>query len=144
VRPGLLLAGALSVLLVVGVGCSSSSKAKATTTTSTAPAAEGSTTGGAATATGGLSGTWSGSYHGAAEGTFTLTWQQSGSELTGTIDLSDTGTSDISGSVNGSDIHFGTLGGGAITYSGSVSGDSMSGSYTSPIGNGSWTATKSS
>ena len=93
--------------------------------TSTAPAATS-----AAAETGDLSGTWSGQYDGTFQGTFVLDWQQSGSNLSGTIELSSgSGTDDINGTVNGGTISFGTVGSQAITYSGSVSGDSMSGTY---------------
>ena len=44
------------------------------------------------------------------------------------------------GTVDGSSIRFGTVGGSAVHYTGSVSGDSMSGSYTTASGDGSWTA----
>ena len=95
-----------------------------------------------------LSGKWTGKYSGAFDGTFTLNWQQSGSTLTGTIDLSTAGTSNINGTVNGGTISFGTVGSTAITYTGSVSGNSMSGTYKVKAGNtstsGSWSATKTS
>lgn len=99
--------------------------------------------------TGGLSGKWSGTYSGTFAGTFTLNWQQSSSTLSGTIDLSTGGTDPISGTVNGSSIQFGTVGGSqAITYSGSVSGNTMSGSYQvkagSSSGSGNWSATETS
>jgi hypothetical protein len=45
--------------------------------------------------------------------------------------------------VSGGSIKFGTVGGPAITYTGSVSGGSMSGSYSTPKGKGSWSASKS-
>lgn len=87
-----------------------------------------------------LAGTWSGKYSGAFAGTFTLHWKQSGSRLTGTIVLSSPhGTYAINGSVRGSAIEFGAVGAGA-TYTGSVSGKSMSGSYKSPQGGGKWRA----
>ena len=89
---------------------------------------------------------WSGQYTGALTGTFTLHWTQSGSTLTGKITLSTpNGTYNIGGSVNGSTISFGAVGAGA-TYKGSVSkdGKSMSGTWNSPIGSGSWSAQKSS
>jgi len=77
-----------------------------------------------------LSGTWDGSYDGAYKGTFTLDWQQSGTKLSGTIDLPSLGGSvPIDGTVAGDTITFGTVGSTNIRYSGSVSGDSMSGSY---------------
>ena len=91
-----------------------------------------------------LAGTWSGRYNGAFSGTFRLHWKQSGSRLSGSIALSNPGgTYGISGSVHGSAIKFGAVGAGA-TYTGSVSGKSMSGSYKSPQGGGTWSAHKTS
>jgi hypothetical protein len=48
--------------------------------------------------------------------------------------------------VQGDTIRFGTVGSQAITYSGSVSGSSMSGTYQvgSGAGSGSWSAAKAS
>jgi hypothetical protein len=95
-----------------------------------------------------LSGTWSGTYGGAYHGTFTLRWKQSRSRLSGTIKLSNSnstpGITGIKGTVHGTAISFGTVGSAAITYSGSVSGKSMSGSYQTPGGGGSWSAHKTS
>ena len=92
-----------------------------------------------------LSGTWSGKYSGAYKGTFTLTWSQSGSQLSGTIKLSTQRSKlSLKGTVRGANIRFGTVGSAAITYSGSVSGKSMSGSYQTPRGGGSWSANKTS
>ena len=91
-----------------------------------------------------LSGTWSGQYSGGYNGTFTLHWTQSGSKLTGTIKLSQpSGTFSINGSVRGSAISFGAVGAGA-TYTGSVSGKSMSGNYQAAPKGGSWSAKKTS
>lgn len=98
-----------------------------------------------------LSGKWSGSYSGAFTGTFTLKWQQSGPDLSGTIMISafkDAPTS-IHGTVQGTSIRFGTVGSESITYSGSVSGQSMSGTWKlqaggRSMGGGSWKASKSS
>jgi von Willebrand factor type D domain len=90
-----------------------------------------------------LSGRWSGQYSGAFQGTFTLNWQQSGSNLNGTIKLSNPRvTIAIRGTVSGRTIRFGNVG--FVTYSGAVFGDSMSGKYRSPRGDGSWSATKNS
>ncbi len=90
-----------------------------------------------------LAGAWSGSYGGAFSGTFKLHWTQTGSSLSGKITLSSPkkGTYTVTGSVSGSAISFGAVGAGA-TYTGSVSGNSMSGNYKSPLGGGTWTATK--
>ena len=94
-------------------------------------------------ARGSLTGTWSGTYGGAYHGTFTLHWTQSKSRLTGTIKLSSVGRTNITGSVRGSTIRFGTVGNAnAITYSGSVSGKSMSGTYKTGGAGGSWSAHK--
>jgi hypothetical protein len=75
-----------------------------------------------------------------------LIWQQSGGNLTGTIALSTVGgTVPIHGSVSGSSINFGTVGSSAITYTGAVSGNSMSGNYQvagAAGGSGTWSATK--
>lgn len=87
-----------------------------------------------------LAGTWSGKYSGAYSGTFTLHWTESGSKLGGSIVLSNPrGKYGISGSVHGSAITFGAVGAGA-TYTGSVSGRSMSGRYRTPAGGGPWSA----
>ena len=90
-----------------------------------------------------LTGTWSGTYGGDYHGTFTLHWTQSKPRLTGTITLSSVGRTNITGSVRGSTIRFGTVGNAnAITYSGSVSGRSMSGIYKTGGAGGSWSAHK--
>jgi len=93
-----------------------------------------------------LSGMWSGTYGGSSEGTFTLNWQASGSSLTGTIMISGLGDDPIpiNGNLAGNTITFGTVGTIAITYKGTVSGRSMSGTYQTPIGTGTWNATKQS
>ena len=143
---------AVSVVLVLALGaCSSSSSDSSSTSSTSAPAATAAaaTSAPADTGTGELSGKWSGQYDGAFQGTFVLDWQQSGSNLSGTIKLSsESGTDDVNGTVNGGTLSFGTVGSQAITYSGSVSGDSMSGTYKvqTPNGSvgGSWSATKGS
>src|SRR5439155_12946883 len=124
-RPfGLLLSASLS-LLALTAACSKGATGTATTPPTTSPSTSPSTS---PTAAGDLSGTWSGQYSGAYQGTFTLTWTQSGSKLNGTIDLASLGgTVPINGTVDGNKISFGTVGSTDITYSGSVSGDSMSG-----------------
>lgn len=89
-----------------------------------------------------LAGTWSGNYSGAASGTFTLRWTQSGSSLSGTIKLSKPrGTYPIKGTLRGSTISFGSVGVGT-TYSGTVSGRSMSGRWKSGNASGRWSARK--
>jgi hypothetical protein len=90
-----------------------------------------------------LPGWWSGKYSGAYSGTFSLRWTLTGSRLHGSITLSNPkGSYPINGKVGrGGAIQFGVVGAGA-TYTGSVSGSSMSGSYKSPQGGGSWSAHK--
>ena len=91
-----------------------------------------------------LAGTWSGKYTGAYAGAFTLRWTQTRSRLTGSIRLSNpAGTYRITGSVHGTTIAFGAVAAGA-TYTGSVSGKSMSGRYRTAIGSGHWSARKTS
>jgi hypothetical protein len=93
---------------------------------------------------GGLTGVWSGMYTGVYTGTFTLTWQQTGTGVAGTIVLSSPAkTLSITGNEAGTSITFGAVGG--VTYTGSVSGGSMIGTYTVPGtgSGGSWSATKS-
>lgn len=152
---GVLLSAIVSVLASITLGCSSPKKAPPTTLPTTVnrsvPTATAAATATAqASPTSALSGTWSGQYSGAFQGTFTLTWQQSGSNLSGTIMLSTSAAAlNITGTVEGSAIRFGTVGSTAITYSGSVSGNSMSGTYQTQAGNGStaggpWSATKAS
>jgi hypothetical protein len=89
-----------------------------------------------------LSGRWSGEYSGVFHGTFTLDWTQSRSRLNGTIKLSSPRTTlSISGTVSGRTIQFGEVGG--VSYSGTLTGDSMSGNYRVPgHGGGSWSATQ--
>jgi hypothetical protein len=94
-----------------------------------------------------MSGTWNGQYGGSYSGTFTLQWRQNSSTLSGTIQLSSLGgTVPIHGTVQGNSIHFGTVGSTDITYTGSVSGTSMSGDYQvhTPNGsqNGTWSASR--
>jgi hypothetical protein len=93
-----------------------------------------------------LSGSWKGTYSGAYTGTFVLRWTQSTSKLTGTINLSTApGSVTIDGTVAGGRIQFGTVGSQAITYTGSVSGSSMSGQFKvadGAGGSGAWSATR--
>jgi hypothetical protein len=98
--------------------------------------------------TSGLTGAWSGTYGGAYHGTFKLHWTQTGSNLHGSIKISYSGqsaTTSVTGKMNGSAISFGAVGpAGAVTYTGSVSGTSMSGHYTTRGGSGTWSAHKTS
>lgn len=93
-----------------------------------------------------LSGSWSGRYEGGYSGSFHLTLVQHGQRLVGSITLSTTTQRDrLTGKVNGSTITFGTVGSQAITYSGTVSGNTMTGAYqVGGAPTGSWSATRSS
>ena len=145
----------VSVMLLLGAaGCGGSSGGGSTSTSAPATSVTASTVATTSTATtttttttssdNGLSGKWTGTYSGTYSGTFKLTWQQNDAKLSGTIDLSQGGTSTVNGTVTGSSIKFGTVGGGAaITYTGTVAGDSMSGSYSTPNGGGTWSAHRS-
>ena len=53
-----------------------------------------------------------------------LTWTQTGSSLSGSIDLTPGGTESLTGTVSGNTIQFGAVGSEALTYNGTVSGDS--------------------
>jgi hypothetical protein len=144
---GLGIAAALAVSGCGGGGSAATSTPPQTTTSpagATAPTSTTATSSSTTSEDSGLSGKWSGTYSGAYSGTFKLDWQQSGSKLSGTIDLSTGGTVPVHGTVDGSSIKFGTVGGPGITYTGTVSGDSMSGDYTTPNGGGSWSADRSS
>ena len=91
-----------------------------------------------------LAGKWKGHYSGAFSGHFTIRWKKTGSLLHGNITLSNPqGRYGISGSVNKGKIKFGAVSVGA-KYRGKVRGTSMSGTWTSPQGGGSWSATKAS
>lgn len=136
----LLLAAVLSAL-VSGCGGSSSPTTKTSAATGAAATRVAATSKASSNQSGGVSGKWSGQYGGAYSGTFKLHWIQSGSNLSGAIKLSaPANTLAIHGTLNGGTIKFGTVGSVAITYTGTVSGSSMSGSYNTPAGGGSWSA----
>jgi hypothetical protein len=144
-----LVAGALTATVALALAaCSGHSGGHPgrtrTTAPSAAPATKAASTPKAASA---LSGRWSGHYSGSYNGTFTLRWRQSGSQLQGTIHLSNpAATLPINGIVHGTAIRFGTVGSTAITYAGNVSGNSMTGTYqvhtASGTPGGPWSASK--
>ena len=145
---GLLSTAFVASLALMAAACSSSNSTTTPTTTTAAVAVPTTTPPASSAPSADLSGTWSGHYSGAFSGTFTLTWQQSGSKLSGKIKLSSGQSPSINGTVTGNTIRFGTVGSTAITYSGTVSGNSMSGAYkvktgTASVG-GPWSATKTS
>ncbi len=145
-----LVAGALTATVALALAaCSNPSSRDSGGTATTAPSSAPATKAAASTpkAAGALSGRWSGHYSGSYNGTFTVRWDQSGSRLHGTIHISNPAdTLPINGTVHGNAIRFGTVGSMAITYSGTVSGSSMSGSYkvhtTSGTSGGPWSASK--
>jgi len=145
-RSRVLLVGILAVLTLAAAACSS--KSSGGTTTPTTPVATAPTASPPSTTGGALTGKWSGSYSGAFSGTFTLHWVQTSTKLSGAINLSSAGGPvPLHGTVVGSSIRFGTVGSTAVTYTGTVSGNSMSGTYkvgTSGAGTGTWNATKTS
>jgi hypothetical protein len=127
----------LSVAAVMALACAGSSIAMAASSRSAGVANV------TAKTRGSLTGSWSGQYGGAFSGTFTLHWTQSGSRLHGTITISNPHSNlAVNGALRGSAITFGTVGGPGITYTGSASGTSMSGSYSTPKGGGPWSAHK--
>lgn len=147
--PGMTATAALAMTLAAcsgsgGTATQTAATQKAQATSAAAPAASAA----APAASSGLSGKWHGQYSGAYQGHFLLRWHQSGSKLSGRITLSapTRGTLGINGTVQGSTIRFGTVGSEAITYSGSVSGDSMSGTWKiqAPSGSagGPWSASR--
>lgn len=93
-----------------------------------------------ATSSGGVSGTWNGVWESTkfppASGVFQIVLTQSGDQISGSILVASTtcvphGT--ISGSLNGNTINFGTVEGAhTVTYTGAISGVSMSGTYKAP------------
>ena len=156
-RPRRLVIGltATAALAMTLAACSSSGGSTAQGT-ATHPAKANSAAAAAASApaqsadSSGLSGKWRGRYSGAYEGHFVIRWHQSGSRLIGTITLSapSRGTVPIHGTVQGSTIKFGTVGSEDSTYSGSASGNSMSGTWqikgpSGAAGGGPWSASKS-
>ena len=151
----LLLAVVLPAVLVSGCSSPAATTTSPTSSPSSAAAASLPTTGAVSVSpasapstasqtpvqAGALTGKWSGTYSGAFSGTFELTWIESSGKLAGTIDLSTSGKLPLNGTVTGSAITFGTVGSTEITYTGTVSGDTMAGSYTfAGSQTGSWSA----
>jgi hypothetical protein len=123
---------ALSIAACLALACCSTALAAATASSSQAATKSK------------LAGKWKGHYGGAVSGHFTIHWRQTGSQLHGTITLSNPqGKYGISGSVRSGKIKFGAVSVGA-KYKGKVRGTSMSGTWTSAQGGGSWSATKAS
>lgn len=150
--PGLSVTAALAVTLAACSGSGSTAAqgpASQAAQPNSAAAPPASAPPAQAASASGLSGRWRGQYSGAYQGHFLLKWHQSGSKLTGRITLSapTRGTLGINGTVQGGTIRFGTVGSEAITYSGSVSGSSMSGTWkihgpNGTVGGGPWSASR--
>lgn len=116
--------------------------------TATAPATAAPTT-----STSPLDGAWVGTWKASATsdtGTVRIQWKQTGSQLAGTIIVSNTpcvANGTITGLVNGNAITFGAVQSvTTIAYTGTLSGNTIAGTYQADAscGNatGSWTATK--
>ncbi|HEY7401068.1 MAG TPA: hypothetical protein VH989_09245 [Actinomycetota bacterium] len=158
-KRGLRLAVALGCVVVIATACSSESSGPTGSPSPSAPATSveqpspspSESTGGGATELD-LSGTWSGTWTNTtpnnANGSFTIEWVQSGSDLAGTISIAGTPCldgGDITGEIHGDAIEFGAVNGQvAVQYEGTLHGDSMSGTYTTKCGDaeGTWKASK--
>jgi hypothetical protein len=126
-----LVVAALVASVTVTLAACSASSSTSTGNGKTAPPSKHATSVASAPKTASvLSGRWSGQYSGSYNGTFKLRWRQSRSALHGMITISSPlSTLPINGTVTGSSIKFGTVGSMAITYTGTVSGTTMSGTY---------------
>ncbi len=94
-------------------------------------------------------GTWTSTSSPGLNGTFHIDFTQAGEQLTGDITISDTPcitTGTITGKLAGDRITFGAVQGAqTIAYTGTISGTSMSGTYSAPQcgnGKGDWKASK--
>jgi hypothetical protein len=94
---------------------------------------------------------WAGEYKSIvpadAGGTFTVVFQGSAPDYTGSIVIAGLCEPDcsITAKVTGNAISFGSVGARAVTYQGTISGNSMSGTYTVGTegqGHGTWKAVK--
>ncbi len=103
----------------------------------------------AGSVTGAWKGTWESTKYPPANGTFDVVFAQTGQALSGTVRVNEStcipvGT--LTGVLAGSAINFGAVEGAhTVTYTGSVQGDSMSGTYKAPQcadDAGTWTATR--
>ena len=143
----LVVAALAASLAVTLAACSASGSSSAGNGKTAPPSTHTASAVSAPKTTSALSGRWSGQYSGSYDGTFKLRWHQSGSALHGTITISNPlSTLPINGTVTGNSIKFGTVGSTAITYTGTVSGTTMSGTYQVHGGaasaGGPWSASK--
>jgi hypothetical protein len=144
--------GVVAVTLL-GVACSSSSSSETSTTgvntgVVTTPPAVSSSESGSSGIVGRWNGTWTTTSGPAGSGDFHIDFTQSGNNLTGAIVIAGTPcitTGTITGTLSGNTIAFGAVQGSqTISYSGTVSGNSMSGDYHAPDcgdAKGTWKAT---
>jgi hypothetical protein len=129
---------------------SASASASPSTTPSSSPNTSPSPTasGNLGALTGSWKGTWVNESPQTAVGTFTLSWAQQGTQLFGAIGVVGStclSGGNVTGSVNGTSLSFGAVeGSNTINYTGTYSGNSMSGTYISACGNskGTWSAVK--
>lgn len=160
VRKVLLAITAATAALLFAAGCASAAPSASPSVTasplvaaSTAPASPTSTPTPTANTLGSLTGAWRGTWINEspqrAVGTFTLTWAQQGNLLVGAIGVAGSdciSDGDVTGNVDGDKISFGAVKGNVplITYVGTITGNMMSGTYTSDCGNskGTWQAIK--
>jgi hypothetical protein len=99
-------------------------------------------------------GTWASNVYAGLAGTFTMRWIQTGQAITGDITIvgspcNTTGT--VSGQLSGNTVTFGAIAANQqISYSGTIAGNTMSGTYTSAPNamcaedSGTWSATRAS
>jgi hypothetical protein len=139
---------------LLGVACSSSSSSETSMTGAnsgvvTTPPAVSSSESGSSGVVGRWNGTWTTTSGPAGSGGFRIDFTQSGNDLTGAIVIAGTPcitTGTITGTLSGNTISFGAVQGSqTISYSGTVSGNSMSGEYSAPdCGNakGTWKASR--
>jgi hypothetical protein len=149
------LIGMLIACSLLLTGCSGGG---GTSTTSTPPAQGGGAShtqppssegsGGGGSSTSSLDGTWDGTWQSSnnLSGTFSVNWKEQGSSLNGTLSISVPclDGAEVTGTVNGSSIDFGSVHGQCqVDYKGAINGDRMSGTYTiSMSSGGTWKATK--
>jgi hypothetical protein len=129
-------------------GATASDLPSPTATSPPSPTPSTSASGNLGALTGSWKGTWVNESPQTAVGTFTLSWAQQGTNLFGAIGVVGStclSGGNVTGSVNGSSLSFGAVeGNNMINYTGTYSGNTMSGTYISACGNskGTWSAVK--
>lgn len=145
--------GLLVCVALLGAGCGGGeAPSKPTGQPTTARDATSSPTAEAATG-GALEGSWSGTWESTsspgAGGDLRIEFSQSGEQLTGQVEIDGTPcltTGTISGNLSGNAIVFGAVQGEQqVAFTGEVSGDAISGTYSAPAcdnGTGTWEASR--